>query len=95
MLPGWLLVGLDYLLHAAEGAMVAVAMLCRALLWHAVLWLCRLMLYCALTGQLIDKSVDAVKKHMKGKKFERAKGGALGFWGGGVRGGLRMGMRQV
>jgi hypothetical protein len=54
------------------------------------------MLYCALTGQLIDKSVDAVKKHMKGKKFERAKGGALGFLGGGVvRGGLRMGMRQV
>jgi hypothetical protein len=33
-----------------------------------------LMLYCALTGQLIDKSVEAVKKHMKGKKFQRAKG---------------------
>src|SRR5689334_11560677 len=37
------------------------------------------MLYCALTGQLIDKSVDAVKKHMKGKKFQRAKGGAWGL----------------
>jgi len=35
---------------------------------------CRLMLYCALTGQLTDRSVDAIKKHMKGKKFQRAKG---------------------
>jgi hypothetical protein len=32
------------------------------------------MLYCALTGQLIAKSLDAVKLHMKGKKFQRAKG---------------------
>eukprot|EP00879_Flechtneria_rotunda_P002263 GHRR01002454.1.p1 GENE.GHRR01002454.1~~GHRR01002454.1.p1 ORF type:complete len:298 (+),score=104.82 GHRR01002454.1:153-1046(+) len=32
-----------------------------------------LMLYCALTGQLIDKSVEAVKQHMQGKKFMRAK----------------------
>ena len=32
------------------------------------------MLYCALTGQLIAKSLDAIKLHMKGKKFERAKG---------------------
>jgi hypothetical protein len=32
------------------------------------------MLYCALTGQLVDKSLDAVKKHMQGKRFERAKG---------------------
>lgn len=35
---------------------------------------CRLMLYCSLTGQLMDKSVEAIKKHMKGKKFERNKG---------------------
>jgi hypothetical protein len=33
-----------------------------------------LMLYCALTGQLMDKSLEAVKKHMQGKKFLRAKG---------------------
>jgi hypothetical protein len=38
------------------------------------------MLYCALTGQLIAKSLDAVKLHMKGKKFERAKG-ARTSWG--------------
>lgn len=31
------------------------------------------MLFCALTGQHIDKSVQAVKKHMQGKKFQRAK----------------------
>jgi hypothetical protein len=35
------------------------------------------MLYCALTGQLIAKSLDAVKLHMKGKKFIRAKGGNM------------------
>ena len=35
------------------------------------------MLYCALTGQLVDKSLDAVKKHMQGKRFERAKGTSL------------------
>jgi hypothetical protein len=32
------------------------------------------MLYCALTGQLIAKSLDAVKLHMKGKRFQRARG---------------------
>ena len=32
------------------------------------------MLYCALTGQLMDKSVDAVKLHMKGRKWKLAKG---------------------
>lgn len=31
------------------------------------------MLYCALTGQLMDKSLEAVKRHMKGKKFQRNK----------------------
>ncbi|KIZ02584.1 Surfeit locus protein 2 [Monoraphidium neglectum] len=31
------------------------------------------MLYCALTGQLIAKTLEAVKLHMKGKKFQRAK----------------------
>jgi hypothetical protein len=41
-----------------------------------LLLLCRLMLYCALTGQLMDKSLTAVKKHMQGKKFLRAKGEA-------------------
>jgi hypothetical protein len=35
------------------------------------------MLYCALTGQLMDKSVGAVKVHMKGKKFIRNKGACL------------------
>lgn len=30
------------------------------------------MLYCQLTGQLIDQSLDAVKRHIKGKRFERA-----------------------
>jgi hypothetical protein len=34
------------------------------------------MLYCALTGQLMDKSLAAVKKHMQGKKFLRAQGEA-------------------
>jgi hypothetical protein len=32
------------------------------------------MLYCTLTVQLIDQSIEAVKKHMQGKKFNRAKG---------------------
>ena len=32
------------------------------------------MLYCALTGQLMDKSLDAVKKHMQGKRFQYKKG---------------------
>lgn len=32
------------------------------------------MLYCALTGQLMDKSLEAVKRHMAGKKFQRNKG---------------------
>ncbi|KAF6251180.1 surfeit locus protein 2-domain-containing protein [Scenedesmus sp. NREL 46B-D3] len=32
-----------------------------------------LMLYCSLTGQLMDKSLQAVKNHMQGKKFLRAK----------------------
>lgn len=32
------------------------------------------MLYCTLTVQLMDQSVEAVKKHMQGKKFIRAKG---------------------
>jgi hypothetical protein len=32
------------------------------------------MLYCTLTVQLIDQSIEAVKKHMQGKKFIRAKG---------------------
>jgi hypothetical protein len=40
----------------------------------AVVVVHRLMLYCALTGQLMDKSLAAVKKHMQGKKFLRAKG---------------------
>jgi hypothetical protein len=34
---------------------------------------CRQMLYCALTGQLMEKSLAAVKKHMVGKRFVRAK----------------------
>lgn len=37
------------------------------------------MLYCALTGQLMAKTLDAVKLHMKGKKFLSAKGAA--GWG--------------
>lgn len=31
------------------------------------------MLYCALTGQLLEKALAAVKKHMGGKRFVRAK----------------------
>ncbi|EFJ47686.1 hypothetical protein VOLCADRAFT_117791, partial [Volvox carteri f. nagariensis] len=31
------------------------------------------MLYCALTGQLLEKSLAAVKQHMGGKRFVRAK----------------------
>ena len=34
------------------------------------------MLYCTLTCQLMDKSLEAVKRHMQGKKFVRGKGGA-------------------
>lgn len=30
-------------------------------------------LYCALTCQLLGKSLDAVRQHMRGKKFQRAK----------------------
>jgi len=33
------------------------------------------MLYCALTGQLMDKSLEAVKQHMQGKRFQMKKGG--------------------
>ena len=32
------------------------------------------MFYCTLTGQLMDKSVDAAKMHMAGKKFVSNKG---------------------
>ena len=35
------------------------------------------MLYCALTGELIDRSLEAVKQHMRGKKFQRAKGACV------------------
>lgn len=31
------------------------------------------MLFCALTGQHIDKGMGAVKQHMSGKRFQRAK----------------------
>ncbi len=31
------------------------------------------MLYCALTGQLLEKALAAVKKHMGGRRFVRAK----------------------
>lgn len=31
------------------------------------------MLYCALTGQLIEKSLASVKRHMVGKRFQRSK----------------------
>ena len=31
-------------------------------------------MYCALTGQLIGVGVHAVKKHMEGKRFQKAKG---------------------
>eukprot|EP00798_Chlamydomonas_sp_ICE-L_P022969 gene22969-30158_t len=34
-----------------------------------------LMLYCTLTGQLLDKSLEAVTKHMQGKKYINNKGG--------------------
>jgi hypothetical protein len=37
------------------------------------------MLYCALTGQLIDKNLEAVKLHMRGKRFQAAQG--EGPWG--------------
>lgn len=30
-------------------------------------------LYCSLTCQLLEKSVAAVRQHMRGKKFQRAK----------------------
>lgn len=33
-------------------------------------------LYCALTCQLLGKSLDAVRQHMRGKRFQRAKGEA-------------------
>ena len=36
--------------------------------------LCREMLFCTLTGQLIVKTEAAIKLHMAGKKFQRAKG---------------------
>jgi hypothetical protein len=38
--------------------------------------MCRDKLYCALTCQLLAKSLDAVRQHMGGKKFQRAKGAA-------------------
>lgn len=31
-------------------------------------------LYCALTNQVITRNMDAVKQHMKGKRFQKAKG---------------------
>jgi hypothetical protein len=34
----------------------------------------RTMLYCTLTGQLLDKSLEAVKVHMTGKKYIYNKG---------------------
>lgn len=47
------------------------------------------MLYCALTGQLIDKNLEAVKLHMRGKRFQAAQGegpwarvGCQGEWSG-------------
>lgn len=32
------------------------------------------MLYCSLTGQLMDKSIEAARKHQAGKKYVRNKG---------------------
>lgn len=32
------------------------------------------MLYCTVTGQLLETSVEAVKRHMSGKKYIRNKG---------------------
>ncbi len=32
-------------------------------------------LFCALTNQLITRSLEAVKQHMKGRRFQKAKGG--------------------
>jgi hypothetical protein len=59
-------------LHLFAAYELACCCLIAALPAAAVV--CRLMLYCALTGQLMDKSLAAVKKHMQGKKFLRAKG---------------------
>ncbi len=32
------------------------------------------MLFCALTGELLNARIEEVKQHMKGKKFGRARG---------------------
>lgn len=42
-------------------------------------------LYCALTCQLLGKSLDAVRQHMRGKKFQRAKGALQCLFGGFAR----------
>lgn len=39
---------------------------------------CSTMLYCTVTGQLLETSVEAVKRHMSGKKYLRNKGKGLG-----------------
>lgn len=38
---------------------------------------CSTMLYCTVTGQLLETSVEAVKRHMSGKKYLRNKGKGL------------------
>lgn len=35
------------------------------------------MLFCALTGELLNARLHEVKQHMKGKKFGRARGESL------------------
>ena len=45
-----------------------------AVLKHAV---CRDKLFCTLTCQVMNKTVDNVRKHMKGRRFIQAKGEQL------------------
>ena len=40
-------------------------------------------LFCALTNQLITRNLEAVKTHMKGKRFQKAKGWSVGDLGSG------------
>ena len=41
---------------------------------------CRDKLFCSLTCQVMNKTVDNVRKHMKGRRFIQAKGETLQLW---------------
>ena len=48
---------------------------------HGSCNICRSMLFCSLTNQLIDKSLDRIKQHMQGRRFLNAKGRIFAMFG--------------